>query len=129
HARAADGDVRFLGRVDDSRLAELRARAAIALVPSRSAETFGLAAAEAVAGGLPVAASRVGALPELVDERGLVPAGDAEQLAQAISRLAGDRDAGERGLARVRAICSPEVVAAALAEAYDGVERSTIGQR
>lgn len=121
-ARAADGDVRFLGRVDDTRLAELRAGAAIALVPSRSAETFGLAAAEAMAAGLPVAASRVGALPELVDERGLVPPGDAEELARAIARLAGDPDAGERGLARVRAICSPEVVAAALAEAYDGVE-------
>ena len=60
----------------------LRAGAAIALVPSRSAETFGLAAAEAMAAGLPVAASRVGALPELLDEQGLVAAGDAGALAR-----------------------------------------------
>jgi glycosyltransferase involved in cell wall biosynthesis len=41
--RAAGADVRFLGRVDDATLAELRAGAAVALAPSRSAETFGLA--------------------------------------------------------------------------------------
>jgi glycosyltransferase involved in cell wall biosynthesis len=119
-------DVRFAGRVDDARLAGLRAGAAIALVPSRSAETFGLAAAEAMAAGVPVAASRVGALPELVDEQGLVPAGDADALARAIGRLAGDRAAGERGLERVRAVCAPEVVAGSLAELYDGDDRSKI---
>jgi len=119
-ARAGDERVRFLGRVESSRLAELRAAAAIALAPSRSAETFGLAAAEAMAAGLPVVASRVGALPELVEEEGLVPPGDAPALAEAISRRAGDRAAGERGRVRVRALCAPEVVAAALAEVYDG---------
>jgi glycosyltransferase involved in cell wall biosynthesis len=116
---AGDGEVRFAGHVDDARLAELRAGAAIALVPSRSAETFGLAAAEAMAAGLPVAASRVGALGELIDEQGLVPAGDADALAQAIHRLAGDRAAGERGLERVRALCAPERVAASLASIYE----------
>jgi glycosyltransferase involved in cell wall biosynthesis len=117
--RAAGADVRFLGHVDDARLAELRAGAAIALVPSRSAETFGLAAAEAMAAGLPVAGSRVGALPELVEQQGLVAPGDPGALAEAIARLAGDRLAGERALQRVRAVCAPEVVASALAEAYD----------
>ena len=118
--RAGDGDVRFVGRVDDAQLAALRAGAAIALAPSRSGETFGLAVAEAMATGLPVAASRVGALPELVDPEALVPAGDAGALAGAIARLAGDREAGERGLERVRALCAPEVVADALADVYDG---------
>ncbi len=120
--RAGDGEVRFVGHVDDAELAELRAGAAIALAPSRSAETFGLAAAEAMARGLPVAASRVGALPELIEEAGLVPAGDAGALARAMTRLAGDRAAGERGRERVRALCAPDVVAAALAEVYDGRE-------
>jgi glycosyltransferase involved in cell wall biosynthesis len=120
--RAGDGEVRFVGRVDDAELARLRAGAAIALAPSRSAETFALAAAEAMAAGLPVLASRVGALPELVAEEGLVPAGDARALARGIDNLAGDRAAGERGLQRVRALCAPEVAAAALAEVYDGRE-------
>jgi len=118
--RAGDGEVRFLGQVDDSRLAELRAGAAIALVPSRSGETFGLAAAEAMAAGLPVVASRVGALGELVEQEGLVSPGDPDALAQAMGRLASDRAAGERARERVGAVCAPEVVAAALARVYDG---------
>jgi glycosyltransferase involved in cell wall biosynthesis len=118
--RAGGAAVRFVGRVDDTELAELRAGASIALVPSRSAETFGMAAAEAMAAGLPVVASRVGALPELVEQDALVPPGDAGALARAIGRLAGDRAAGERGLQRIRAVCAPEVVAGALAGVYDG---------
>jgi glycosyltransferase involved in cell wall biosynthesis len=117
---AGAAEVRFAGHVDDAELRRLRAGAAIALAPSRSAETFGLAAAEAMAAGLPVAASRVGALPELVEQAGLVPPGDARALACAITRLAGDRAAGERGLQRVRAMCAPDVVAGRLAEVYDG---------
>ncbi len=119
-ARAGGARVRFVGRVDDARLAQLRAQAAVALVPSRSAETFGLAAAEAMAAGLPVAASRVGALPELVGEEGLVEPGDVDALAAAIERLRGDAGARERARARVRAICAPEIVASGLAEVYGG---------
>ncbi len=116
--------VSFVGRVDDVRLAELRAGAALALVPSRSAETFGLAAAEAMAAGLPVAGSRVGALPELLEEEGMAPPGDAGALAAAIARLRADPRAGERALERVRAICAPEVVAGRLAEVYEAATAS-----
>ena len=119
-ARAGGSEVRFAGHVDDARLGQLRAGAALALVPSRSAETFGLAAAEAMAAGLPVAASRVGALPELVGEEGLVESGDVDALAAAIERLRGDPAAGARARARVQAICAPEVVARGLAEVYGG---------
>jgi glycosyltransferase involved in cell wall biosynthesis len=118
--RAAGGEVRFLGRVDDEELARLRAGAAIALAPSRSAETFGLAAAEAMAAGLPVAASRIGALPELLDDDALHAPGDPRALAAAIARLAGDRAAGEANRRRVQAICAPEVVAGTLATIYAG---------
>ena len=118
-ALAAGADVSFLGRVEEARLAELRAGAAIALVPSRSAETFGIAAAESMAAGLPVAASRIGALPELLDDESLVTPADAAALAEAIGRLAGDREAGERGRRRVRELCSPETVARGLASVYE----------
>jgi glycosyltransferase involved in cell wall biosynthesis len=117
-ARAGGAEVRFLGRVEDGELASLRAGAAIALAPSRSAETFGLAVAEAMAAGLPVAASRVGAHPELLDDDALVPAGDPHALAAAVGRLAGDRAVGHANRERVRALCSPAVVAAALADIY-----------
>jgi glycosyltransferase involved in cell wall biosynthesis len=118
---AGDSDVRFVGRVDDVELARLRARAAVALVPSRSAETFGMAAAEAMAAGLPVAASRIGALPELLEETSLAPPGDAPALAGAIARVLADPDAGRRGLERVGAVCAPRVIARELASVYDGV--------
>jgi glycosyltransferase involved in cell wall biosynthesis len=117
--RARFPAARFAGRLAPEQLAGLRERAALAVVPSRSAETFGLAAAEAMAGGVPVAATRMGALPELVgDEAALAAPGDAEGLAAAIRARYADAAAGERGLARVRERCAPEVVARALAAVY-----------
>ena len=118
-AAGTGGEVRFAGRLDAPALAELRAEAGLAVVPSRSAETFGLAAAEAMADGVPVAASRMGALPELVDADGLVPPGDAVALAAAIERRFGDAVAGERGIDRARERAGPDAAATALRAAYD----------
>jgi glycosyltransferase involved in cell wall biosynthesis len=115
------GRVRFVGEIDDVTLAALRASASVAVVPSRSAETFGLAAAEAMAAGLPVAATRIGALPELVPGEWLAPAGDALSLAAVISRLHADHSAGARALARARALTAPDVVAPALAAVYEHI--------
>ena len=115
--RGVEG-VRFVGRVERCELAALRSGAALALSPSRSAETFGLAAAEAMAAGLPVAASRVGGLPELVPDEWLVPPGDPAALAAAITRLRRDPAAGARAIERVRALTAPAVVAPALAQIY-----------
>jgi glycosyltransferase involved in cell wall biosynthesis len=125
HAHARGSDVRFAGRVDDAELDRLRAGAAIALAPARSAETFGLAAAEAMAAGMPVAASRVGALPELVEEAGLAAPGDPDALARAMAGLLDDPAAGARARARVGALCAPSVVAARLAQVYAGREPQT----
>jgi glycosyltransferase involved in cell wall biosynthesis len=116
-ARASAG-VRFAGRVDAAELADLRSRAALAVVPSRAAETFGLAAAEAMAAGVPVVASATGALAELVDPAGLVAPGDAGALAAAATARFADAAAGEAGLRRVRALTAPESVAAKLAAVY-----------
>jgi glycosyltransferase involved in cell wall biosynthesis len=118
-ARAAGGEVRFLGALAPAELEPLRAGASIALVPSRSAETFGIAAAEAMAAGVPVAASRIGALPELLDGDALVEPGDPNALAAAIGRLAGSREAAERGRERVAALCSPHAVSVRLQAIYD----------
>ena len=117
--RPAAASVRFAGRVGERELARLRAGAALALVPSRAPETFGMAAAEAMAAGLPVAASRVGALPELIgEEDGVVEPGDPHALAGAIERRWCDREAGRRGHERVREICAPDAVARRLARIY-----------
>jgi glycosyltransferase involved in cell wall biosynthesis len=117
-ALRARGHATFLGRVSDAELADLRARAALAIVPSLSAETFGLAAAEALAAGVPVVGSAVGALPELVDPDALVAPGDPEALAEAARARFGDEAAGAAGLARVRELAAPEAVAARLQTIY-----------
>ena len=124
-ARAGHRDLRFVGHVDDTELDRLRRGAALAIVPSRSPETFGLAAAEAMAAGVPVVASRIGALPELVEPAGVVDPGDATALAEAVRRRWRDMGAAERGRTRVRELCAPSAVAAGLAAVYgmDGAGR------
>lgn len=80
----------FLGRRDD--VPRLLRSAAVAVVPSLWAEAFGLTVVEAMAAGVPVIATRVGGIPEIVTdgETGvLVPAGDATALAAALERLLG----------------------------------------
>jgi glycosyltransferase involved in cell wall biosynthesis len=122
HAAATPGaDVTFAGRVGDEELARLRAQASVALVPSRAHETFGLAALEAMAAGLPVAASRVGALAELEGDAVLVAPGDVQALADAAGTLAGDPAAGPRALAAARARAAPDVIAPRLAAVYEAV--------
>lgn len=72
-------------------------------------EGFGLAFLEAMSAGLPVVATRVSAIPEVVveNETGLlVPPSDASALSQAMTALAGDPELrarlGRAGRARVR---------------------------
>jgi glycosyltransferase involved in cell wall biosynthesis len=118
-ARAAGADVRFAGRVPHAELDALRAAAGVAIVPSRAAETFGLAAAEAMAAGLPVAATRSGALAELVPDAQLAPPGDAAALGALAARLRGDEAAARAGLQRVREVASPDRAAGLLRAVYD----------
>jgi len=66
----------------------------IFVMPSQS-ESFGVAAVEAASYGLPVIASDVGGVPEIVDDGVtgiLIKPGDEAGLAQAIIRLATDKD-------------------------------------
>ena len=81
------------GWVEHDKLIELYRRASCAVVPSLWDEAFGLAWAEALAAGVPVAASAVpGPLEYLVDGENalLFPPGDAQALAAAVVRLAHD---------------------------------------
>jgi len=88
-------------------------------------EGFGLPAAEAMACGTPVVASRAGALPEVLATGGggiLVPPGDAEALAKAIASLldqpAARAELGARAPARIRDAYSWSRIAARTLEVY-----------
>ena len=98
--------VELLGRVEPRALDALRARAAIAVVPSESGETFGLTALEAMGAGLPVIATDAGALPEIVGRERVVARGDVEALTAALRALWHDPPRrlaeGEWGIARAR---------------------------
>jgi glycosyltransferase involved in cell wall biosynthesis len=117
-ARARGHDVRFVGRVDRRELAQLRAQAGVAVVTTRAHETFGLAALEAMAAGLPTVASARGALVELADGAALVAPDDPALLATAIARARGDAQAGRRAHAAALGIAAPSVVAPKLAAVY-----------
>ncbi len=84
------GDIRFLGKQDP--IEEILSIADVFLIPSGS-ESFGLAALEAMACGVPVVSSDIGGLPELnIDgETGfLCPLGDVDALTEATRRLVTD---------------------------------------
>lgn len=89
-ALGLDGVVRFLGfRRDVARLVE---DADLAVLATHY-EGFGLAVVEAMAGGRPVVASAVGAVPELFEHGAhglLVPPRDPEALADALAGLLAD---------------------------------------
>ncbi len=75
-------DVRFLGRIDT--VSDLLQATDLFLLPSQT-ESFGLAALEAMACGAPVVATRVGGIPEIVEDgvNGILePPGSVEAMAR-----------------------------------------------
>jgi len=93
--------VEFLGDVADAELPEVYRHAGVYVSASLNrSEGFGLTVLEAMASGLPVLATDVGGLPELVRDgyNGfLVKPGDFVSLAEALLRLDDDRLAAELG--------------------------------
>jgi len=112
--------VRFVSGISTPALVRYYAEATLAVVPSIY-EGFGLPAGEAMACAVPVVATNGGALPEIVDDAGvLVPTADAEALATAIDRLLQDpaerARLGEAGRERICktyswSVCAQQLVA------------------
>jgi D-inositol-3-phosphate glycosyltransferase len=94
---AVRANLSFLGVVERARMPELMNSARLVVVPSRY-ETFGMVALEAIACGVPVVATRVGGLPEVVDSSvgRLVGTPDPESLAEAIQLCLRDDELAKR---------------------------------
>ena len=88
---AREAGVELLGYRPHADVQALLARAAIAAVPSRWEEPFGLAALEAMAAGAALICTDAGGLPEVAAAAArCVPRDDTVALAQAMMELAGD---------------------------------------
>ncbi|MER6053113.1 glycosyltransferase [Streptomyces sp. NPDC001793] len=99
-ARAARLPVTFLGHLPDrTRLAALQAAADLVLAPG-PAETFGLAALEALACGTPVVASAASALAGLVGDGGDTALDDGPSFADAVQRVLARPEPARRAAAR-----------------------------
>jgi glycosyltransferase involved in cell wall biosynthesis len=87
-------DVRFLGLVSDDQLTLAYQGSDVFVAPSRY-ESFGLVLVEAMMRGLPVVSTRVGGVPEVVEDGRdgyLVPPDDVAALADALVELGSDAD-------------------------------------
>ncbi|MDG4866013.1 glycosyltransferase family 4 protein, partial [Streptomyces sp. T-3] len=113
--------VRLVGSRSDVR--ELLAAADVAVLPSRW-ESRSVLAHEALHGGVPLVATAVGGVPELVgDAAELVPYGDAEALAGAVAGLLADPARREwlrdKGLAQAASWPTEDETVAQILSVYD----------
>jgi glycosyltransferase involved in cell wall biosynthesis len=119
--------VSFTGWVDEARAAELLLAADALVLPSHH-EGLPMAILEAMAHGLPVVTTPVGAIQDVVaDGRNglLVPPGDVAALAKALARLIGQPEAaramGAAGQADVTASYGLDAYCARLDQLYQGL--------
>jgi N-acetyl-alpha-D-glucosaminyl L-malate synthase BshA len=127
-ARGLGADVEFLGEGVD--LPAVLADADLFLLPSET-ESFGLAALEAMACGVPVIASAVGGLPEVIPEGEvgfLCPLGDVAAMAAAARRLFDDAPLHRRLSLAARRLAETRYRVEPAVDRYVAVYRRVLGQ-
>ena len=125
--------IRFLGTRPNAEMPGILSSATVAVLPSLM-EATSIAALEAMACELPVAASRVGGLPEIVDESvgTLFEPGNPADLARrliALLRRTNLRDAGRRARERVATRWSNDRLVERHLEVYEALRAGKRGPR
>jgi len=126
-ARGLSADVELLGERAD--LPALLRGADVFLLPSEI-ESFGLAALEALSCGVPVVASAVGGLPEVIadGEVGFLrPVGDVAAMAEAVGRLLDDAPLRRRFGAAGRRLAESRYALAPAVDRYVDLYRRVLG--
>jgi glycosyltransferase involved in cell wall biosynthesis len=114
--------VDFTGRLDRDGMARELAGAAMLLMPSRYHEFAGYSALEAAAAGVPVIASRLGALPEIVGDERCLPPNDPHAVGARMRKLWCEpglrRSEGDALIERARAAHSEQAYVERLLDTY-----------
>lgn len=140
NALGLDSAVLFLGPVPHSRIPQLLSEADVFALPSikdrkGQTETLGVSTIEAMLAGLPCVGSRLGGIPEVIENNitgFLVPAADSQSLASGIIKLLASEELRERmgraGRERAEKIFSLETYASKTLRVYrELVEARTSG--
>lgn len=128
------GSITYLGKQTALEVQAAMRRAAFLVMPSESYETFGMVSVEAFANGLPVIASRLGAMAEIIEDgrTGLLfTPGDAADLAAKVTAAAAQPDLlralGQEARACYEARYTPQVNLRSLMAIYDNVLKERHG--
>jgi len=128
-ARRLGAPVELLGPVGREEMSELLSGAAALLMPSRYHEFSPYAALEAMAGGVPVIATSLGGLAELIGEERCIPPNDPAALAARLRSLWEDpglrREQGDVLIARAREGHSEARFTGQLLRLYEGLARAS----
>lgn len=128
-ARGVADRIRFVGWLDGADKARFYRGASVFCLPSQF-ESFGIVALEAMFHGVPVVATQVGGLPDIVVDGTtgrLVASNDPIALADALQELLADRERGKRmgaaGRQRAYRLYSTDAIATEYANCYDEIVR------
>jgi N-acetyl-alpha-D-glucosaminyl L-malate synthase BshA len=120
--------VEFVGKQPQSQIRDYLSVADLLLLPSLS-ESFGLSALEAMACEAPVIATRVGGLPEVVEDGGcgyLFEVGDVQSMAEAAIEILSDESLGERLGRRGREIAVTRFTTEIIIPQYEALYEAVI---